>query len=370
MRERLYLSVVVPTYNRKDLLRITLEALGHQTYPRDQYEVIVVSDGSSDGTDEMVAEYAQEAPFSLRLIRQANSGVARTRNRGIHEATGEVLVFLDDDIEVVPEFLALHAVRHQQDEQVAVVGYLAPDPQRRHTEPPWIAWEHAMLERNYRRWLPGGPLGPGPEHFYTGNASVRRAPVLRIGGFDESLKRQEDTELAYRLQHICSIHFAFEARAIGLHRSFRSFASWSSMAYGYGRLDVAGARTGSVPWDRVRDFYWTWTRATRFLGGLILSCPVAAQPVRRLLLAGAQLCFKMRFARLSLAALSVLYNLRYLEGARAELGSHAELRRLLGGHDPDGRPELAECREPVGRSLREDGAHREVHHSRFDSASP
>jgi glycosyltransferase involved in cell wall biosynthesis len=331
MRAHPYLSVVVPTYNRKDLLCVTLGALARQVYPPDRFEVVTVSDGSSDGTNEMVTEYAREAPYRLRLIRQDNAGVARARNRGIHEATGEVIVFLDDDIEVVPEFLAAHAAHYVPDDNAAVVGCIAPDLQRRHKEPPWIAWEHAMLERNYRRWRTDGGEAPGPDHFYTGNASVRRADVLRIGGFDESLKRQEDTELAYRLQRVCGVRFVFEATAIGIHRPQRSWVSWLNMAYTYGQFDVACARNGRVPWDRIRDFHRTCSRVTRLLGSVTLACPITAIPLRHLLRFGAQVCCQMRFFRLSIAALSAIYNLRYLEGAQSELGSRDEMRGLLAG---------------------------------------
>jgi glycosyltransferase involved in cell wall biosynthesis len=334
MSQRPYLSVVVPTYNREVLLRITLEALAHQTYPREQFEVIVVSDGASDGTDEMVAAYARQAPYPLRLVQQVNSGVARARNRAIQEASGEVIVFLDDDIEVVPEFLALHAAHHRQGHPIAVVGTITSDPQRRHTDPPWIAWEHAMLERNYRRWRTDAGDGPGPDHFYTGNASVRRAHVLSVGGFDEDLKRQEDTELAYRMERACGVRFVFESAAVGVHRHQRSFASWLNLAYGYGQLDVACARSGRVPWSRVRDFYGMCSRVTRLLSGIILACPITTGTLRAVLLAGAETSFKLRRFGPSFAALSVIYNLRYLEGAQAELGSHKEMRRLLRGQDP------------------------------------
>src|SRR5579871_5778539 len=100
------LSVVVPTYNRKDSLRRTLDGLAKQTYPFADFEVVVVSDGSTDGTTEMLADYVKTAPYSLRSVLQANGGPSKARNRGIQEAQHEVIVFLDDDVEPVTEFLS------------------------------------------------------------------------------------------------------------------------------------------------------------------------------------------------------------------------------------------------------------------------
>src|SRR5579871_3087260 len=97
------LSVVIPTYNRKESLRRTLDGLARQTYPFSEFEVVVVSDGSTDGTAEMLAQYMQTAPYALCAITQANGGPSRARNRGIREARYDVIVFLDDDVEPVPE---------------------------------------------------------------------------------------------------------------------------------------------------------------------------------------------------------------------------------------------------------------------------
>lgn len=95
-------SVVIPTYKRKASVLRLLHSLGHQTLPTDQYEVIVVDDGSPDDT----ATIAEESfPFPFKYVRQRNQGATVARNHGVSQSRGEVLVFIDDDVTVSPKTL-------------------------------------------------------------------------------------------------------------------------------------------------------------------------------------------------------------------------------------------------------------------------
>ena len=85
------ITVVVPTYNRLENLRRTLAGLARQDIDPKLFEVVVVSDGSTDGTDTWLQGAACDYPFSLRPVRQDNAGPATARNRGIEEARGEVV---------------------------------------------------------------------------------------------------------------------------------------------------------------------------------------------------------------------------------------------------------------------------------------
>ena len=329
-----FLSVVIPTYNRRDSLRITLDGLVGQSYAPERFEVLVVCDGATDGTGEMVAEYARAVPYPLRLIRQANAGPARARNHGVRKAAGEVIVFIDDDVEPVPAFLDTHAAHHARDRAIVVIGPMNPDPRLRWLQTPWVAWEHAMLQKQYANFQ-AGVWEPTPHNFYTGNASVRREHLLAVCGFDEGFKRQEDVEVAYRMERAQGVRFLFDPRAAGVHRPARSFASWVRVPYEYGRLDVVRAQRGAASWDLLRNAYASRNPLTQALASLTLACPTAAIPLRAILLAGARLAFRRRRAALSQAALSVIYNLRYLEGMQAEIGSTGEVSRLLRqGHPP------------------------------------
>lgn len=329
MTVRLSLSVIIPTCNRRESLRLTLAGLDQQTYPPDRFEVLVASDGATDGTDEMVEQHACSASYHLRLVRQSNAGPARARNRGFAEAAGEVVVFLDDDVEPVPGFLAAHARHHADNRRVAVIGPMSPDPRRRWAEPPWIAWEHALLDKQYTNWVTGVWTEVGPQNFYTGNVSVRRLHLQAVGGFDERFKRQEDIELAYRMERELGLRFTFEPAAKGIHRPTRSLAAWLQVPYAYGSLDVLRIRQGNLGWEAVRGHYETRRAATRAMGSLLLACPQLAAPLQRLLLASARAFYAFRLRTPAFAALSVVHNLRYLEGAQAELGiAHSLLAHL------------------------------------------
>ena len=95
------LSVIIPTYNRKESLLRTLAALEKQTLPVDRFEVIVISDGSTDGTSDAIS--STSFSFEVGFFEQQNSGPSVARNFGAQKANNEVIVFLDDDIEPIPQ---------------------------------------------------------------------------------------------------------------------------------------------------------------------------------------------------------------------------------------------------------------------------
>ncbi len=331
-----FLSVVIPTFNRRASLEVTLHALARQHEVSGGYEVIVVSDGSTDGTDSCLAEWAarSDVPYALRVVNQPNGGPAKARNRGVAEARGIVVAFLDDDVEPLPQCLAVHAARHRDDPMLVLIGPMSPDPQRRDSEPVWIAWEHAMLEKQYSSFRLGVWRDDdcGPNNFYTGNASVRREHILRVGGFDEGFARQEDVELAVRLERECKVHFRFDPNLGALHRPTRTFASWLRVPYAYGKLDVVRAQRGDASWTRLRDLFLSRQRATRILARFVLPNERRGAVVRGTLRRAAEVLYALPSGaaqRLGLNMLSALYNVHYLEGARDELGAWPALRDVL-----------------------------------------
>lgn len=89
-----FISVVIPTYNRKEIVERCLKHLLNQTYPSDRYEIIIIDDGSTDGTRELVIRIAATAPTRiLYSFFQTNKGPAMARNTGIKKSSGEIILF-------------------------------------------------------------------------------------------------------------------------------------------------------------------------------------------------------------------------------------------------------------------------------------
>lgn len=196
----LHVTVVVPTYNRVDMLGDCLAAIRQQDYP--DYDVIVVDDGSSDGTSTMMR---QVFPEVLYLRQDANRGPAVARNLGIKVAQGEIIAFTDDDCRVPVNWLSrLIAGFVDHPEVSGVSGYQeAPDE--------LLKTNVVARADHYRRLLRwdalahtsqlGGYEVPG---FGTNNAAFRRVVLQEIGGFDERfpVAAGEDADLKLRLcQH-------------------------------------------------------------------------------------------------------------------------------------------------------------------------
>jgi GT2 family glycosyltransferase len=220
-----------------------ISALEQQTYPSDAYEVIVISDGSTDGTDAYLE--ALSSKMRLRWFPQANRGPAAARNAGIQKADGEFIVFIDDDVVPEAQLLEEHARSHREASQdVVVLGpLLTPEG---FEMAPWVRWEQEMLMKGYRALL-RGDWPASARQFYTGNASLRRTHIVAAGGFDEGFRRAEDVELAYRLANK-GLDFVFNIQAAGLHFAERSFRAWLDAAHTYGRNDVIFARDRNQKW--------------------------------------------------------------------------------------------------------------------------
>jgi len=117
-------SVVIPTYNRAETLKLTLSSLTRQSYPRDRFEVLVVDDRSSDHTPKVVASFCGSVRIRYFYQRDEGYRLSRARNIGIENAHGEVVIFLDSDIMVSPDYVAEHIVSHfASDVPTVVVGY-------------------------------------------------------------------------------------------------------------------------------------------------------------------------------------------------------------------------------------------------------
>lgn len=310
-------SIVIPTYNRRERLGRVLAALDRQSASPDLFEAVVVDDGSKDGTTDWLNE--QRFKFALRPIRQDNGGPAKARNTGVYAATGKLLLFLDDDVEPTENLVAEHLKSHEAEKgvDVVVMGPLASLP---HYRQPWVAWEQAKLESQYEAML-RGDWKPTFRQFWTGNASVGREHVVAVGGFNNAFLRAEDVELGFRL-HERGLQFRFNPAARGLHHVERSLEGWMTAHRSYGRLEPSiFSKVGDFDIEKVLGDNWsTLHPATRWLVRRCIDNPsrqaAASFVLQRLLkleekaqapLAASQIC-------------GALANLLYWRACREEIG--------------------------------------------------
>ncbi|MHB2018450.1 MAG: glycosyltransferase family 2 protein [Candidatus Xenobia bacterium] len=179
------LSVVICTFNRADLLRGALQTLDTQFYSNSRYEIVVVDDGSSDHTRDVVQELAGGLRSDLCYIYQPNRGRAAARNVGIQNARGEYILFVDDDILAPPDLIEQHMHWHRKHRRTVVRGPIKIISEYEIPKKPNTTW------RDYSTAM-----------FCTCNASTSKYALLQVGGFDEKFVEYgfEDNELGWRLR--------------------------------------------------------------------------------------------------------------------------------------------------------------------------
>jgi GT2 family glycosyltransferase/glycosyltransferase involved in cell wall biosynthesis len=197
------ISVVIPTHNRKDKLIASLEALSRQSILPQEFEAIVVDDGSTDGTREAVA--SRRFPFELHYLRQPQSGPGAARNLAIQAAAGEHVLFIGDDILADTRLLEEHLLAHaaQREPGLAVLGHIDwPDAMTPNQVMKYVCGE-AMLQFAFPLIRQLSELDH--RFFYTSNISLRRDFLVEAAAagisFDPAFRHAafEDSEFAMRL---------------------------------------------------------------------------------------------------------------------------------------------------------------------------
>jgi glycosyltransferase involved in cell wall biosynthesis len=218
-------SVIIPTYQRCDSLKRALTALSCQTFPKENYEVIVSVDGSTDSSMEMLK--GCQTPYELRTIWKPNAGRSAARNRGIDEAKGDVLIFLDDDMEALPGIIENHYHHHRDNGRVCVLGNIPVNITDRSTPLEIYLAETVYIPFMARLSSPDYKF-QGLE-FYSGNFSIRRDVMREIGLFNTGYRTSEDCELGLRIAR-AGIEIVFEPRAVSrqyIEKDFEELAEYT-----------------------------------------------------------------------------------------------------------------------------------------------
>lgn len=245
-------SVVIPTYNKKYRLKVVLESFNFQNVPRNHFEVVLVDDGSSDNTKEMIDQLTLN--YDIRYIIQENQGRSAARNKGIEKSEGNILIFCDDDTIPSEFFIANHLSHHQGSEQYLVHGAIYDLPPLKFFKDPinGIFYEESGLNADNFKTLLNKvlPADLGQLSGYLeknkrvsgfeklikrlfdeeitslkwmactgGNFSVSKYQLEKCGGFDEQFGKRwgcEDLELGYRLNNI-GTQFTYCQSAANFH---------------------------------------------------------------------------------------------------------------------------------------------------------
>lgn len=182
-RKEIQASIIIPTYNRAWILKKVIENLSNQTFPRDRYETVVVDDGSTDNTEQVVKSI--KTSCSLRYFKKEKKGISYARNYGIKKAKGEIIIFLDSDVLVNRSFVEEHIISHRNQDKVVVRGVV-------------INTENIDNPASEKIKI----TDMSTAFFATANVSVRKKYLLKVDLFDENFKEYgwEDLELGVRLK--------------------------------------------------------------------------------------------------------------------------------------------------------------------------
>jgi cellulose synthase/poly-beta-1,6-N-acetylglucosamine synthase-like glycosyltransferase len=218
------ISVVVPVYNAKRTIRACVESLLAQDYPKDRYEIIVVDNNCTDGTDTIVAEY----PVTLLHEREIQTSYA-ARNRGIQHARGSVVAFTDADCVAAPSWLREIAAPFTEQAVGGVGGrVLGTDPQ---TDVEKFLCSMQLFSHYHEDsvYLPV---------LLTSNAAYRRTLLLAIGAFNGRLFTASDVDLAWRLQLETGARVVYAPTAViyHTHRSTLKSMARQFRRHGFGEI--------------------------------------------------------------------------------------------------------------------------------------
>jgi hypothetical protein len=227
---------------------------------------------------------------------------------------------------------------------MVVIGALRTHAAVRH---PWTAWEMRTLDRVYADML-AHKYAPTPRQFFTANASVSAERIQAAGGFNETMRRAEDVELAYRLQD-GGARFVFRADLYVEHDPDRPLSAWLRMARQYGHYDVMMWRDLKRRHiiDNISEEYAERRGSLRLAARTLVGRRMAVAAARLALTQTARLAWRAHMDRAAMGACSAVFNLEYWQGVAESLGGRRAFWRAIE------HPEHLRPRGPIALEMRE-----------------
>jgi GT2 family glycosyltransferase len=310
-------SVVFATYNRQDSAARLLTQLAAQQLAADDFEVVVVDDGSREDPTQLLR--AVPMPCKVTIIRQPNAGAAAARDRGINEARGHIIVIVDDDMQVEPGFLSAHLAYHERHARCVVLGHIKPDPSM---SMPLFSRYHSEMLARFVAAARNGKLQIRGTQVCTGNLSFCREDYFAVGGFDREMRQSEDAELGVRLDK-SGCHLVFGEDAATLHGSdHESVQFWIRRALRYGTFDFKISRKhADAVWTNPFRFLFAVHPISRPLLLAVPLIPAVGEGSGRAVMTTAEVVDRIGAERLAIAGATLAYGLFYFTGVRRECGS-------------------------------------------------
>lgn len=259
------ISVIIPTHERGSMLHALLLGLNLQTLPREQFEVLVVDDASTE--DPTAQLQSLPLQYALTVIRQAKQGPAAARNKALAVARGRYILFLNDDIRANPRLLQEHLnVQQALQKPMAVLGSFGFPQDIRQDRLSRLLEDQGVIITT-RHFQSGSRYSH--QAFWTGNLSIARQLLDEVGHFDETFQEpsHEDIELGVRLERQKGLEVLYHAAASVDHLHPMTFMAWRRQKRMGGRnawkvhrlhrvLGLGSLEKNGVPDRQALDQWW------------------------------------------------------------------------------------------------------------------
>ena len=321
------ISVVIPTYNRSLFVHKCIQSLIEQDFKQDEFEIIVVSDGSTDDTRQIVGQFTGLP--TVILLEQENAGLSSGRNAGALAASGEIVLFLDDDVICAPGLLTAHHTAHMGRTVVVVGGFRSclSDKAR--------LGEMLIHDGITSEVVVAGVLDQWPDSASMGlNCSMQRDLFMEVGGYDrENFARYtEDIEIGWRIAKL-DIIFWREPGAVVTHSYDKSDSQFIADASAFGAAMVRLCRKHPELRTHVRLAKLVAGNRYRLaIARFLATGHYVFEPLLSIACSVLYPSRRTRFKPIVIKLMGVRSAISFWHGAICEAGSWNDLIRLMTGH--------------------------------------
>lgn len=213
-----YLSIIICTYNRQKFIYACLDCLARQTLPFQQWEAIVVDNNSTDRSAQIVKDFiAQHPGLPFRYVFEGQQGLSFARNRGIAESRGDVIVYIDDDVETKPHYLQVIYNFMKSHPQAAGMGGKTLPKFSEGPPPTWLSPYMAGITGTIDRGNEVKKFGGRMKYPSGCNMIYRKAILQQAGGFNNELKARADDKYIYEKVSKLNDEVWYVPQAFSLH---------------------------------------------------------------------------------------------------------------------------------------------------------